>query len=166
MKKNNKGITLITLVLTVIVIFILASIAIPTGNDLIIKTRMNRYIAIMYLMKIEAEKIYENYEFDNENADLTVNSTAAEIVDISGTMNLLPNEEKSLVVSSGTWYKWNKNTLDYLNIDSSKIIKNEDDEFFCVNYETGEVLYNNGVVINTNQDIRYTLTGLIDYENE
>ena len=166
MKKNNRGITLITLVLTIIVIFILASIAIPTGSDLIIKTRVNRYISIMYLMKIEAEKIYENYEFDSESSYFTVNSTASEIVDLNGIMNLLSSEEKSLVISSGTWYKWNKNTLDYLNIDSSNIIKNEDDEFFCVNYETGEVLYNNGIIINNNQDIRYTLTGLIDYENK
>ena len=165
MKKNNKGIALMTLVLTIMVIFILASIAIPTGNELVIKSKLNRFLTVMSLMKIETEKLYEDYEFDNDSQILTIDGTAEPINNINSILNLLSEDEKNLIITSGTWYKWNKDTLDYLGIDVKKIIKDENSEFFCINYETGEILFNSGIIIDNENNVRYTLTGLLDYES-
>ena len=58
MAHSNKGITLIALVITIIVIIILASISVNYGMDLIYKSRTENFITNMLVIKSKA-RVYE-----------------------------------------------------------------------------------------------------------
>ena len=70
MKKiaNDKGITLVALVITVIVLLILASISIPAGRDVIANTKLTTFGTEMQIMQTEVNKLQQKYK----NGDTSV----------------------------------------------------------------------------------------------
>ncbi len=165
MVKNNKGITIITLVVTIIVMLILASVTIVTTTDLLHSSRMKNYITIMHLIKVEAEKAYEEYQFDNDEKHLTMNGKATKFTEQVPLSSIEKTKVENEMNMSGVenakqlWYKWNKEILTALGIDASNMI-NTSNDYFIVNYATGEVVYNKGY---TRDGITtYSLTGLLD----
>ena len=60
--KNNRGITLVALVITIIIMTIIASIAIHEGKDLITKSKIETQIANMSIIKANAKKYAEEIE--------------------------------------------------------------------------------------------------------
>ena len=62
MKKiNNKGITLIALITTIIVILILATIGVTAGMDIYEVSKLEVFIAELKIMQAEVNKLYEQY---------------------------------------------------------------------------------------------------------
>ena len=59
--KNNKGITLISLVVMIIVILILVSVATTTGFNVIKESKFNRAVSEMKTMQTKINEIYEEY---------------------------------------------------------------------------------------------------------
>ena len=60
--KTNKGITLVALVITIIIMTIIASIAVYEGKDLITKSKIQTQIANMSTIKANAKKYVEEIE--------------------------------------------------------------------------------------------------------
>lgn len=143
MLKNNKGITLISLVVTIIVISILAVTVFATSNSLILDTKMKTVLANMYLVKGKVETIYEEYKFDDDNSVLV------------GTEYKDSLEEYHVnKKSSDLWYVWNKNTLTQVGLDNKMLSGRSN---YIVNYTTGEIIYTSGCE-DDNGNILYTLT--------
>ena len=61
MINENSGITLISLVVTIIVIIILASIGINTGITTLKSSQLTRFTSQMKMMQLEVNELYEKY---------------------------------------------------------------------------------------------------------
>lgn len=61
MKQESSGITLISLVVTVIILFILATVGIYSGINAINSSKLTRFTTQMKLMQLEVNKLYEAY---------------------------------------------------------------------------------------------------------
>lgn len=66
MLKNNKGITMVALVITVILLIILASIGISSGLDTAKESRFYNAVAEMKTMQTKVNEIYEEYSNSDE----------------------------------------------------------------------------------------------------
>lgn len=155
MIKNNRGVTLSILVVTIIILIILASVTITTSNLLIRVTESKAVVSNMYLVKGKAESLYEEYEFlgdtlPDEDNFLGKKVSVASLV-IYGVVSNGNTEEDN------TWYKWTKNTLENNGLDPEML---SEDAEYIVNYETGEVIYTIGVKDNSG-NINYKLTDII-----
>lgn len=69
MKKGESGITVISLIITVIVIGILATIAINTGASTIKSSRLTKFATEMKLMQMKVNELYDYYQ-NNKTFDL------------------------------------------------------------------------------------------------
>ena len=63
--KNNKGITLIALTITIIILLILASITIYSGKESIKKAQLESLKTNMLLIKAKAKEYVEQASFKN-----------------------------------------------------------------------------------------------------
>ena len=70
MKKNNAGITLVSLVITVIVLLILASIAVYSGVSTIRSARLTKFTTELKMMQQKVNELYDSYI---NNKSVTVN---------------------------------------------------------------------------------------------
>lgn len=70
MLKNNKGVTLVVLVITIIVLTILTGGVIKTIFSVMYNLRAGRIVANMSLVQAKAETIYEEYQFYNDKSCL------------------------------------------------------------------------------------------------
>ena len=70
MKKlaNDKGITMVALVVTIIILLILASISIVAGRDVIANAKLTTFGAEMQIMQTEVNKLQQKYK----NGDTSV----------------------------------------------------------------------------------------------
>lgn len=165
MIKNNKGVTLISLVVTILVLGILAGVSLTAGTSVITQVRAGRIVSNMSLVKAKAQTIYEEYQFYNN--DISYLAKADEDVYFVGTMDLNVTQEEidmiateagvtSLDVSSWEWYKWDKETLESQGLDKQMLGNNE---CFFVNYEYGEIIFSEGTSYHNSVDY-YSLTGV------
>lgn len=72
MKKNNSGITLVSLVITIIVLLILSSIAVYSGVSTIRSTRLTKFTTELKMMQQKVNELYDCY---TNNKSVTVNGT-------------------------------------------------------------------------------------------
>jgi len=68
---NQKGITVISLVITIVIMLILASVTIYVGTDSIEHTKMVSFVSSMQLIQKKVEKIVEEGNYMGYGADLT-----------------------------------------------------------------------------------------------
>lgn len=70
MKRDNSGITLISLVITIIILFILSSIAIYSGVGTIRSARLTKFTVELKMMQQKVNELYDSY---TNNKSVTVN---------------------------------------------------------------------------------------------
>ena len=148
MLKNSKGVTLVDLVITIVVILILGASTITTSDMLIRDTKKKTIITNMYLVKSEVEAIYDEYQFSGDSAVLEGQSIA----------NLLAY---GITVHEGDlWYMWGETVLSNLGLDPDMLSSGGK---YIVNYTTGEILYTKGFR-EIDGTVKYTLTDLLKQE--
>lgn len=135
MIKNNRGVTLSALVITIIVILILAGVTITTSDFLIKDTKSKTIISNMYLIKGKVESIYEDYEFSKTTTLPGTNESASSLSAYGVTYSAVTEE-------NDTWYRWNSATIKSLGFDENMLTGNAE---YIVNYATGEVIYTKGI---------------------
>lgn len=161
MLKNEKGITMAMLIVTVVVMVIIATIAVSTGNNLVKKSELADRVSQMQLIQAKAEEIYNEHLYSNTKL-------LGEEVLIDSDNNSATPEEK--------WYKLSKEDLEKMGID----FKPTDELYYCVKYdltqeknkdgvdkgETEEIdVYYSGGYKSTNKNTYYTLNKLKDLES-
>ena len=166
MLKSNKGVTIIALVTTIVILIILTGVSLTAGYSSLEKVRVGRIITNMTLVKAKADNLYEEYQFSNDETILgeksKISNLNVTLSDVEKTLiqnAALENKNISSDLSNWDWYLWNKEKLQEQGLDS-KILKNN--EVFYVNYESGEVLYSTGTVHDNNGEKTnyYSFTGL------
>lgn len=134
--KNNKGVTLIALITTLIVMLILISITMVTvksSNSAVKKANINNKI---YELREVHQAVLEAYiKYKQTNNENYLAGTKLESAD------LLNEYEKGI---NGVEFKEKENFNNYYKLDSKNAllgigIKNSSD-YYIVNYTTGEVL--------------------------
>ena len=95
MKKNEKGITLVVLTITIIILLILAGITVYTGKDSIQKANLEGLKTNMLLIETKAREYVENASFD-----LGIDPQNATEEMKTNAKNELNGEDKGTLVTS------------------------------------------------------------------
>ena len=139
--KKNKGVTLLILIITIIIMTIILGITISAGTDLIRNTQKNRIITNLYLIQARATILLDNYLFDKDETALnTISNTEignqlggvylgidkASLISKMGFKNINPSNKTSHI-----YCQWNEADLKNQGIDTSNITQGES---FIIDY--------------------------------
>ena len=112
---NNKGITLIALTITIIVLLIIAGISVYTGSRLIQEAKYEDVKTNMMLVQAEVKKYIEQANFEKKS----VETVASEGVTLNGINLKLEN----VAIDEKTYYKITNPTMNELKL--SKLSKDD-----------------------------------------
>lgn len=136
--KNNKGITLITLVVTVIVIGILASVATYSGIEVINSSKLTRFTTEMKLIQTKVNEIYEDRN-DEEYEEI---GTTEELNKLSTILSSL-NSEWSYGSSDTNKYKY----FSQNEIKNKLNIEDVQQEGIFIDFDNRKVVSSNGITV-------------------
>ena len=174
--KENKGITMVALVITIVLLLILAGISIGQGNKVIKASELENLKTNMLLIKVKAKEYVENANFklgtnfknatdkttrvENAKAELK----GEEITDIStikGNINI--SQE---TISNDYTYYYKLSTDNLTDIGITKVESNEKDGWYIIKYDIenlGIEIYNTNGFENEGTKY-YSLTELQNVE--
>ena len=126
-KNNKKGITLVSLVITIIVILILAGTLFYSGNSIIKSANLQTISTNLLLIQAKAKTLSEKASFENDVSQLLGSTPNNEILE---KLNLVNNDKIKIL---------SQNDLNSMGLQ--KIIGNNK---YIVNYEDDEIYYVDG----------------------
>ena len=132
--RNNRGITLIALTITIIVLLIIAAVTIGGGNESIKMSKSNKLLAELDMVQHACLKEYTEYKLTKDSRLLVGEevdyNTAKGLADQLGYINNFPIE------GEGTFYELNpENSTDMESLGLSQV-----EDTYIVNYEKGIVM--------------------------
>lgn len=152
MTKNEKGITLMILIITIIVILILAGVVMSINMSLNKSIDLKEIVSNMELIKASASMYREKYidetviEKNEENGTTTYylpeqfvgiqESGATQGTIINSLLRYGGKSSETLLDSANYWYRLDQDALDKMNIDIKL-----NNEYYFVNYSTLSVAY-------------------------
>ena len=138
--KNNKGITMISLVIVVVIMILLAYITAYESNELISIARVQSVTTDLLLIQAKVRIINEKviFENDKENTQLYVGDKLSNSVEV---LNKLKN--KGVLTQDETGEKYYILSQSHLAAMGLDTLSEEDG--YIVNYETEDVIYVKGV---------------------
>ena len=116
MVKNNKGVTLVSLGITILIMIVIAGATIATSN-IIEKAEEQEIITNMMLIQTKVRIIMERAEFSGDTNKYYIGNRQ----------------------SSGL-YEYNQAILDSIGLEGIKL----NEERYLVDYETGDIIYQKG----------------------
>ena len=158
--KKNKGITLISLVVTIAVLIILASIATYSGVNVIRQSKLDKFTTEMGIMQTEVNNLYDRYSNGTEEEKNEIINYGKELD--SEANNVFTVNASGITDSSGYRY-YDKDTIESLGIE------NIEEEFY-VNVSKRSVISRLGIEYEGEK--YYTLEQLpsglynVEYENK
>lgn len=142
--KNEKGITIIALIITIILMLILVGVTVKVGTKEISKAKLEDIKTEMISIKTRAEIVKDKYDF--KDIDNLVGTKLSEATDYNTEAVVIPDESKE------NCYIWTQEDLNSQELSSIKVDK---DKFYVVYYgDDIEIYYSKGV------DGKYSLTDL------
>lgn len=175
--KNNKGITMLALILTIILLLIISSISIGTGNNIIKKSKLENLKTNMLLINVKAKEYVENANF---KLGSNIESATDKEARVTNAKNELKGEE---IKEGDTFYEAIRRTTEEIAQDNenytyyyklstsnledmgvSKISSDEEKGWYIIKYDAKNI---ETEVYNTkgfeNEDNKYyTLTEIQD----
>lgn len=143
--KSNKGITLITLVITMIILLILGGISLTVGNNMIEETQDKKLVSELNMVQHAILEQYAKYQTTKDTSYIKVGNRMelADVKDIARNIGIeLVNIPDNY--SNKDYYKLDKLSLLKMGIE------NTEDEYI-VNYISGEVINNTKKHTNDNK---------------
>lgn len=134
--KNNKGITIVALIITVILMLILVSVATYSGINTYKNTEVTKFVAQMQLIQTKIDGLVEENNIENIGEEITTDETKKNIIDLAYTNG----EIQSNTDEYKNKFKYISRENLQLQLDIADI---EDD--VLVNFETREVVSTSGV---------------------
>ena len=142
--KNEKGITIIALIITIILMLILVGVTVKVGTKEISKAKLEDIKTEMISIKTRAEIVKDKYDF--KDIDNLVGTKLSEATDYNAGAIDIPDASKE------NCYIWTQEDLNSQELSSIKVDK---DKFYVVYYgDDIEIYYSKGV------DGKYSLTDL------
>ncbi len=146
---NQKGITLISLIITIIVMAILVGVTVTTMN-LIENAERQKVISEMILIKNEAIKIREKYNFNGDASAFA----GLKLSEQANKSEIAGNALTSSELNEETYYIYNQETLNGMNLEGIIL---DSEQVYIVNYADGDVIKPEGIK-NYSGDIVYRLS--------
>ena len=136
--KNNKGVTLTILVLTIVVMLILFGITFSSATELLKNSQKNKMKTMLYMVKSRAEILLDDFLFDNDGKNKDVlKSTSESLKGINSTDGEI--SYVGYIKSDNCIYKsWNEDILKKQGIDTKNLAQG-DKIIIQYNIDTGEV---------------------------
>lgn len=131
--KNHRGITMVALILTIILMLILVTVSVEFGTDAIKKSKEEDIKSNMLLIQGKCKIIYDKNKYDPENSNL-VGTPIGEATEYAIPTELQINTDKSYIF-----------TQEDLNSNGLGNIKISNTEFYIIDYNTCEVYYSLGI---------------------
>lgn len=122
--KQNKGITLISLAITIIVIGILAGVIIYAGTTILKEAKLQTINTDMLLIEAKAETIYEKLSFEKQSSELEAALPGEKVESGSNDAGNL----STAGVSSDEildYHVWKQEVLDSNGLQGIKLVNNE-----------------------------------------
>ena len=154
--KDNKGVTLVSLVVTIAVLIILASIATYSGVNVIKQSKLNKFTTEMKIMQTEVNSLYDRYS-SGEVSVLEIG------IELDSEANNVFTESGSGITDSSGYRYYDIETIESLGIEGVE-------EEFYVNVEKRSVISRLGFEYEGEK--YYTLEQLpnglynVEYENK
>ena len=158
--KREKGVTLMVLIITVIVLAILATITIQEVGGIMNQIDRENVSTNLLLIQAKAKVLKEKASFSNDETILK-GQKVSEIVDNAEveelkTKGVLDTEDENY----NSNYLLDKQAIEELEIGIDKM---SDDDFYIVNYATEDVIYSKGYR-HTDGNFYYTLSAITNLE--
>ncbi len=177
--KKNKGITMVALIITIVLLLILAGISIGQGNKVIKASELENLKTNMLLIKVKAKEYVENANFKlgtnfenaTDKATRVENAKAElkgeEITDISTTKGNINISQETISNDNANYIYYYKLSTDNLtDIGITKVESNEKDGWYIIKYDIknlGIEIYNTNGFENEGTKY-YSLTELQNVE--
>lgn len=158
MKRGNEGITLITLVITIAVLIILASIGTYSGIEVIRQAKLSQFTSEMKIMQTEVNELYDR----NTRGETEVLNYGKDLKDVEEQADSVFTNDASGITDKTGYKYYDQATLQSLGIDGV------DGEFF-VNIQKRSVISYDG--LDYEGEMYYTIEQLpsglynVEYEN-
>lgn len=139
--KEDKGITLVALVITIVVILILASVATYSGIDAIKSSEFTRFSAELKIMQTQVNNLYEkwkNNERINETEILDLGEDIKTNSQVKQQANKIFTEGNSGITDQTGYRYFSRQTIKDLKIEGVE------QEFF-INVQTRNIISYNGI---------------------
>lgn len=133
-KKNQKGITQITLIITIIILLIIAGIGIHTGTDSLNKVKLEELKTNMLLIQAKAREYVEeaNFKIGKETEEAKIEEIKREIYETKGKLKKVSNENLKIdteKIPINNCYIITKETLENWGLDNIKIDENKEEKY-------------------------------------
>lgn len=144
---KEKGISLITLVITVIVLIIITSIGVYTGTDIIKKANLQNVNTNMMLIQAKAKTISEQAKFNKDNS----NYKGTKLTDIDGNEKIDKLVTDNIIEDKEKYYLLSQTDLNEMGLEKISV-----DDGYIINYDTNEVIYVKGFEANNKSYYKLT----------
>lgn len=147
--KKNKGITIITLVITIVILLILSAITIETGGNIIEQSKIENLKTNMLLIKVKGKEYLENANFklgtkietvSEEERNKRIETAKSELKgeditnNISEYENIIKKEESQYIF----YYKLNNQNLIEMGLTNVK--SDEKEGWFIIKYDIQNII--------------------------
>lgn len=140
MRNNQRGITIITLVVTITIIGIIAGIGITQGNQIINKANLQTLNTNMLLVQAKSKIISERNSFDEDENPFK----GQKLSDVENNEKVNNLKAKGVISEDeeyyDSYYIWKQEEMYELELNTITL----KDAFYIVNYHTEEVIFSDG----------------------
>lgn len=163
-KKNQKGITQITLIITIIILLIIAGIGIYTGTDSLNKVKLEEIKTNMLLIEAKAREYVEeaNFKIGKETEEVKIEEIKREIYETKGKLKKASNENLKTETENipiNNCYIITKETLEKWGLNKIKIDENKQEKYL-IEFNEKEIKVE---IYNTKgYEGKYSLTDLVN----
>lgn len=149
MNKNSKGITMVSLVITIILLMIITSVTVYTGTNIIKQVTLQNVNTDMMLIRAKVKTMEEQAKFNKDNS----NYKGTPLINVLDNKKIDKLVEKEVVEDITKYYLLSKDDLDSMGLEKVDIA-----DGYLVNYETEEIIYVRGLEKDNN--IYYKLSDI------
>lgn len=133
-EKDQKGITQITLIITIIILLIIAGIGIHTGTDSLNKVKLEELKTNMLLIEAKAREYVEetNFKIGKETEEAKIEEIKREIYETKGKLKKANNENLKIedtIIPVNNCYIITKETLENWGLNKIKIDENKEEKY-------------------------------------
>lgn len=137
--RNQKGITLVMLVITIIVLIIITSVTVYTGTGVIKRANLQNLNTNMLLLQAKTKTLEEESSFNKDESNLK-GKKVSEITDNNKITQLISD---NIIENPEKYYLLSQEDLNSMGLEKVKV-----EEGYLVNYETAEIIYLKGFEAN------------------
>lgn len=152
---SEKGITLTTLVITIIVIAIIASVSVYVGTDIIKQANLQNVNTNMMLIQAKVKTISEQAKFNKD----TSNYKGKKLIEVVGNKKIDELVSNNIIEDQEKYYLLSQDDLNEMGFEKIQI-----EDGYIVNYDTNEIIYVKG--FEANKQTYYKLSEMKDLKLE